>query len=542
MPYDFPRRPLRDGQILDPEQINNDVDPVLRSVGKLDRHNLSSDIDLAPKSDNANQANGYYNHHHVAVAYDPGMGTPGSYSAPSPIGIGSQYAVPNSQSWTTISSCTVENITCELSNFWIHGFVQYFWLGYQYSGGNALSQHYWSFRLQSATNIQFALRVDGVIVPGTLTGHSNPYDRVPQPWHWSTTRHSWNRDVSSGGVSTTTSAFPGPLTAYDVGISGIGPQTYPVRLGAHVPVAPGTHNVDIVVRRVDYGNQRNTVNLDGSGYTPTGAFGDVDERNVIIIGNRRLYVVEMPANPRGRASGVDFTVDRLDTEETVSNDRLGLDLFKNGTVEYLNAVTPGHLQRGALAREHLKSGVLHKDYKGVAPSSREAVNAQYPGFGSHTITTSAMSGSIGWYALRAGGVLGHLRTGSFTVTEPCYIIIKADVHLRSIKANIADSNVCFSALAIGYEYDDGAGAVNVVTSGTEAIVNCFNVIEKSGLSDLNRQPEHAPIPLLLVLDHTTSIGRTYNYFQVYGSIIDLDSTIGHMTWRYGNISMLVLRA
>lgn len=537
MPYDFPRRPLRDGQILDPEQINNDVDPVLRSVGKLDRHNLSSDVDLAPRSDNANQANGYYNHHHTAVSYDPGMGTPGAYSAPSPIGIGSQYVVPNSQSWTAISSCTVENITCELSNFWIHAFVQYFWLGYQYSGGTQVeAQHYWSFQLNRATNIQFALRVDGVIVPGTLTGHSNPYDRVPQPWRWTATRTSWNRGAAD------INAFPGPLTAYDVGISGIGPQVYPVRLGAHVPVAPGTHNVDIVVRRVDYGNQRVSVNIAGSGFTPTGAYGDVDERNVIIVGNRRLYVVEMPANPRGRASGVDFTVDRLETEETVNNDRLGLDLFKNGALEYLNAVTPGHLQRGALAREHLKSGVLHKDYKGVAPSSREAVNAQYPGFGSHTITPNGMSGSIGWYALRAGGVLGQLRTGSFTVTEPCYIIIKADVHLRSLKAVDPESNVCFGALAIGYEYDDGAGAVNVVTSGTEAIVNCFNVIDPGALSALNRQPEHAPIPLLLVLDHTTSIGRTYNYFQVYGSVIAVQPADGHMTWRYGNISMLVLRA
>jgi hypothetical protein len=84
--------------------------------------------------------------------------------------------------------------------------------------------------------------------------------------------------------------------------------------------------------------------------------------------------------------------------------------------------------------------------------------------------------------------------------------------------------------------------VNVVTSGTEAIVNCFNVIEAGGLLDLNRQPEHAPIPLLLVLDHTTSIGRTYNYFQVYGSVIAVQPADGHMTWRYGNISMLVLRA
>ena len=129
------------------------------------------------------------------------------------------------------------------------------------------------------------------------------------------------------------------------------------------------------------------------------------------------------------------------------------------------------------------------------------------------------------------------------MSEPCYLIIKANIHVRAVYAPGDNSPSAFGHLAIGYEYDDGGGAVKTLSYGTMGSMHDF--CQNSYNSDNNKHGrEHVDIPLLLVLDHTTAnIGRIYNFFQVYGCVSTPDGDLQSiLKWRYSSISLLALRA
>jgi hypothetical protein len=113
-------------------------------------------------------------------------------------------------------------------------------------------------------NVQFALRVDGKIIDETITGKSYSFEESP---HGIRVEDSNEVKSDIAGVlresrfgqrsileqmdylGDGTSAVPGQKIRTSRA-SGCGPEVLPVRIGAVLPVEPGTHTIEIVARRL----------------------------------------------------------------------------------------------------------------------------------------------------------------------------------------------------------------------------------------------------------------------------------------------------
>ena len=598
MPYIFPKRRLRDEDVLDPVELNEDFVPTAELYsGNLDRHNLGSSINLEPKSDNANAKSGYFNHYYTEVESDPDFGSALSTYQDPTSDDANLYEVPANLSWTTVDGMIINNINTGVSVLWINAWAQYIWLGFELFKnegaplGNASGAHLlylqtkMNFFSRNATlpcGVQFALRVDGVVVESTITGHSNAYERIPQPWGWTATR----ANVLTGAYSAAaTTGLPGPVTAYDTGVAGNGPETMPIRVGAYVPVAPGAHTVELVVRRLTTPDPTMTY------YAPKTATGseqtvntasstlpakdlNLRESDMIAVYNRKLHVMDMPVHPAATTTFDSVDVNTLNTEDTVGAASLGTNAIDK-VRDKLNDVQEGALARGALTNTHLKSGLIEKSRGSITPLSPQILTASYPDWGSSVLAPSPSWVTAGWWTLDDGAG-GFLRTGAFNnvqTQDAGYLLILANVQVTSIH-NTNDSfrdldgtlgvdtaprmhNASLTgALALGYNYDTSSSSNQTqIIDSTRCFVNNYNVFISAtsfGSGGVKhpyayksfKLPEQFDVALMHVIDLTDPSASTitdYNYFQVYGSIISKDDD-RQLIWRRGDISYIYLRA
>ena len=566
MPYIFPKRRLRDEDVLDPVELNEDFVPTAELYsGNLDRHNLGSSINLEPKSDNANAKSGYFNHYYTEVESDPDFGTPTSSYQFSTSSDANIFLIPASTSWATIEGMSITNIRTGVSLLWINAWLQYVWLGFSDAGTtitgrvvNAYAGGYGGTSDQSPmlpAGVQFAIKVNGVVIETTITGHSNPYHRICQPWSWVTTRNNVL-------VSSSASGLPGPVTDYDVGASGNGPEIMPIRVGAYVPVSPGTHTVEVVVRRLRPTTPKSQSKVRVNN---TSAWTDVSEADAVAVYNRKLQVMDIPTHPTATTTFDSVDVNTLSTEDTVGAASLGTNAIDK-VRDKLNDVQEGALARGALTNTHLKSGLMIRSGQSsltstgrITPSSAQSLKNKYPGFGVSTFVSSPASTAAGWWPLDDGAT-NYLRTTAFPdvqTRDPGFLVIFANVLVTRIGIESASQTMMqprqdtslTGALCLGYSRDSGAGIA--VIGSTHCFVNNYNIIDAltylSGTT-ANRSSfrvvEQFDVALMHVIDLTNPASHPidrYDYFQVYGSLcFDDDNRI--FKWKYGNISYLYLRA
>ena len=552
MPYIFPKRRLRDEDVLDPVELNEDFVPAAELYsGNLDRHNFKDTLNLAPKSDNANAKSGYFNHYYTSTQVDPNFGTFGSgtssYSYPNTTAAnGDEYVIPATQSWSVIDSLSISPIKTGVSVLWINAYVQYIWLGWMNeSSYNAWSLPWSDYGVLPAL-VQVAIRVDGTIIPSTITGHENPFERISHPWRWAATRSNFTLDTTSGGNQ---DHKPGPVTGYDLNVSGVGPELFPVRVGTHIPVTSGTHSVDVVVRRLQPADRILTAKE--AKLAPSGFNND------IVCFNRQLHVTELPMHPVSSTTYDSVTVTTFDTEDTISASKIGASNF-DALVTKFNDVQNGALARGALTNQHLKSGVLDSDQTEITPSIMRQATAKYPGYGVNTFAGGRAG--MGWWRIDDGAGGTILKTKEIKVSEPCYILVFANLHVRAV-TDSDDINTyiqsIFGAFAIGYK----TGGSVFIKPESEAYVHNFNIDDTyTGppgadptktthyTSTVKALAEHVDVAVMAVFDHTDGVAKTYTYFGLYGSAMAYSPGTGSGTptpqirWRRGNISVLVLRA
>lgn len=190
--------------------------------------------------------------------------------------------------------------------------------------------------------VQYAFRVDGVVITESITGRFDNEQTAFTP-----ARIREPRDP--GGTST------GPyLERFRERPDAINIPMYSVRLSAAVSVEPGRHRVDLVTRRVPCGrNGRFTLQPPNVGaasstvdYTPT--------RNRVVVYNRQLLVSESPIDPVGAtAFGDPVSVPAFEPEDVVSQESLVTDRLQV-VVDAENAVKPYQLARGAINGDHLE--------------------------------------------------------------------------------------------------------------------------------------------------------------------------------------------
>ena len=581
MPYIFPKRTLRSGDVLDPTELNEDfVASADLYSGRLDQHNFSTAIQPTVAAD------AYYKSYYAYKEVEIGWGTTGSWEERPyrtdaiATGFGATQ-IPNDGSWETLAfshgdkdASGIMSITAGNSVLWINAQLQYIWRGWERDGTHFFSRPVASNYSITGGNrgvnstparVQFAIRINGNIIFDALTGKELPYDREAEP-----VIAEVQRTISVLG--TPPSPAPGPQQSYMYDTTAIGPEIFPVRVSAVAPIPAGTHTVELVCRRLAVtGRIDPYLNDDAS----TSATSNGDD--AVYVSNRQLGVIVLPTYATATTTFDSVTVEGFSAEDVVSAESLGTDRV-DAVRSKFNAVKPGALARGAFNNLHLSSMVgantQQAEMVGVAPTYANASVNRYPGWsatGAAAFTTSDTG--TGWRTLRAGTSGTELKTGAFTVSEESTLIIQGNVHLIRIKpegATLVTTRATVSggggsfyaaqtgwwcALRIGCEI----GSDEITFARSEANVNAFNncgdvradtsgfstVLTPLQLGDLlrNQAMVHVNVPLYLVLDISATgdypVGTTFDYFTVYGAIMN-DST-NEYRWQFGNLSVLQLK-
>jgi hypothetical protein len=579
MPYIFPKRTLKDGDVLDPTELNEDfVASADLYSGRLDQHNFSTAIQPTVAAD------AYYKSYYAYKEVEIDWGTTGSWEERPyrtdaiATGFGATQ-IPNDGSWETLAfshgdkdASGIMSITAGSSVLWINAQLQYIWRGWERNGTHYFSRPIGSNYTVKGGNlgvnstparVQFAIRINGNVIFDALTGKELPYDREAEP-----VIAEVQRTISVLG--TPPSPAPGPQQSYMYDTTAAGPEIFPIRISAVVPMSAGTHTVELVCRRLAVtGRIDPYMNDDAAGSSTTTTNGPDN----IYVSNRQLGVVVLPTFATATTTFDSVTVEGFSAEDVISAESLGTDRV-DVVRSKLNAVKPGALARGAFNHLHLSSMVgantQQAEMVGVAPTYANASVNRYPGWsatGAAAFTTSDVG--TGWRTLRAGTSGTELKTGAFTVNEESTLIIHGNVHLIRVKSegattvNTRFSGAAFIAAITGYwcalRIGCEIGSDEITFARSEANVNAFNTCgdaraTAAGSGDFlslaqldqlisEQASVHVNVPLYLVLDISATgdypVGTTFDYFTVYGAIMN-DSTHEYR-WQFGNLSVLQLK-
>lgn len=448
MSYLFPKRVLRAGDVLDPSELTEDISPAAERVsGKLNAHNFSQTIQSTVAVDDE----AYYKiSHYAQVAgfrwYNDPLATPGELWVPDwgdgvlggwdPTTFAA--AVQNNFEWQTLDNATYGTVRVSVNTgtsvLWVNAYAQYLWFGFDstpdvygtarwYSavpGTSSPGQHK-NRAMTQPCGLQFAIRVDGNIIPETITGIDDTVYRASVPIKPTQQRTG------------TILLAPGPADARGEQICALGPPCLPIRVGACVPVSPGDHIIELVARRVPFVGTAARGALDE--IKTTVSYGPYDN---IYIFARQLNVIELKAHPVDSSTAFEVTAPSFDEEETLSTASLYTDRVQPVVTAY-NAVDTGGLQRGALMHEHLPSALL-----GAATTEREygtgpVFNNWIPStelLDTVTLTGYAGAPSTGWKLIDNSGV-DPISITSFNVQQVCKVLVLVNMQVRNIGGNPA---------------------------------------------------------------------------------------------------------
>ena len=489
MAYIFPKRKWRDSDVLDPIELNLDFAPAAElASGNLDQHNLSSSVSLTVASE------AYWKTHYVQQEADPGMGGPGSENFPIPssawASANNGHQINNDSSWGAVSTVT-QTFTSGTVNLLIIAQLQYFWEGWDVSA----NPHDWTSQSTRPAKVQFAIRVNGNILPETVTGKNDPHERAVVP-----VVPAKQRNMVTGVTGTDR---PGPALNYNKDTATIGPEVLPVRITATIEVPAGTQTVEVVARRIPM----------------TGFLRGYGSTNRVWVMNRQLLALEIPSYPISSTEFSAVAAPAFDSEDTISAVSIGaerIDKVRNS----LNKIQPGATSRGAFNHFHLPSmmgsGTQQKVIESVSSYQPGAGTTEYPGFGETTFTTTVGAGVAGWYLV--GSPAGNdLLSDAITIDEPCTLIVLGNVQFRRAYNAAASTKFFtnFGCFCIGYKLSTSGS--KTLDPETEVVVNSYNWGGNAG--NASRVPkgqmlEEINVPLMQVFefsdDGSTPFSTTSN--------------------------------
>lgn len=419
MSYIFPRRVLRAQDVLDPIELTLDISPAAeRLSGRLNAHNFNQNIaaTVPVQTDTFYALTRYalpvaFGDTHVPVSPDLYNGFPDSTTP------ANAFEVQNNFEWQPIldssGNAARVSITTGNSVLWIHAFAQYLWYGFYpelfVRGGNA--QHT-NDADSNPVNLQFAVRVDGNIVPETITGIDDMTYQASIP-----IKPLKQRDTTPA----TATILPGPQDARGDQICALGPACAPVRIGTAYPVQAGPHTVEIVVRRAPL-MLRDSI-------------PDYSNVNQVYVFSRQVHVVDLKSFPTDSVGGSEVSAPAWDEEELITTTEIYTNRVQR-IVTRSNAIQEGNLARGALMHYHIPATLLGSYTAEVvlaSPEPGEQFNNIYPGFSSNTVTATRYSGSpsVGW-ALISDGVTSVTVPNVVTTTTDARILVLANVSVKDI--------------------------------------------------------------------------------------------------------------
>ncbi|MEY4093794.1 MAG: hypothetical protein RLZZ53_993 [Acidobacteriota bacterium] len=444
MSYLFPKRVLRTGDILTPVELSEDfLRPVERISGKVNAHNVDTSFLTGATIDD--KAFYQLKFEYMSLPFFWTGAAPGAWGFPdaSMDALPDAYLVNNNFEWQTIIDSTdtplVSTVTTGTSVLWINAYAQYLWHGFYWgaipgkSGSDrSINRQHYNNAQKFPAAVQFALRVDGNIIQETITGINDFTYRSSLPV----------KPVLGQRSGAVTLNAPGPRDVPGKFIGALAPPCIPVRVGACVPVQPGEHTVELVVRRVPY-IQHNAAAASGSSSgDATVTYGKYDR---IFVYDRQLSVIDLKLFDVDSSPPVEVVTTAIDDEELLSSTTLYTDRLAPAVTAY-NAVAEGALERGALPHNHISDVVLNcaTTERGPFADTEHKFNNWFPGHYDDTITTDGYNGSpkTGWKLLTNAGNVDPISVTGFTVTEPCTILVFGNTQLRNVFSN-----------DVYYEYD-----------------------------------------------------------------------------------------
>ncbi len=557
MPYIFPQRRLKDKDILDVVELNEDFIPAAELYsGQLNAHNIKENVQPDFRRNNTDET-AYYKYAFKSTGGDPQLGaaTAGGslpYTLPLLSTFSGEHQVRNDNSWDVVDSSNlrVSDFTTGISTLWITASAQYFWMGFVAgsatrggSSGSAITtaaertNHMWASQGLGNCRLQFAIRIDGRIVESTITGKRYAFEHSIEP-----IRSEFQRGGGMGfGSGAAAQKFPGPHGTWTEGATGLGPAVLPVRLGCYQEVQPGSHTIELVVRRLP--------RLDANDDRYDLEDSDIDD-DVVLVGTRKLLVVELKRYPTATSVESSIQVPAFETEDAFDNEALQVDRVDTIRTAY-NTVKRGALARGALNHYHLKSPVI--DANQIARSDPStSLTAAYPGHGSwksstHTAKFSSTSSGIGFYLMRTSSgnfQVGPSSASAFDLTEASIFIVTGNVQVNGLKnattlggfgsgssstSEGVGTMANFGAIALGFT--TASSSANVISEQTITYVNSFNAITfenaptgsaPTKFADHDKSfDEEVNIPLFHVFTSTelSSLagGENIATFDIYGS-------------------------
>jgi hypothetical protein len=316
----------------------------------------------------------------------------------------------------------------------------------------------------TALRIQYALKVDDVLLDNTVTGAFFFPDAPPQQWYRAT--------------PSTSADFDYRHIQYVQNTIGTNNAAMPVPLFYAVPVASGTHEVELVGRMLPASDYK----------TPE----DGDGVNVHVF-NRQLFVLRIRGGSAYAGDAPNTSVGIFDDGSSFT---LG-DIFTDGQYnlrDTLNDVEPGNIERGALRAEHLPSLVYGPKTKILTDASPTAtIDSNYPGYGVDGAGWTTVAGAAG--NLEVTGPDGEWDLSA----NPGLLVVLVNVQVPYLKwkTGWGGSRVDTRALGILAIATTDAGGARTVHGVSEAYVNSHN---RDAYDTTNMHEIDVDIPLMLVID------------------------------------------
>ena len=529
-------RDLKDEDILDPSEMNEDLQPYVELLsGNVDAENISG-ADF--KSNVTINQDAYYTPYYAQVICHPRFGVlndkiiDGGVDQPNFVStlankrpsLGAFFkanvqVIPNASGWVAladgddkaISGGSVGSVDAPFSittgdtgesNLWVNATVQYVWNGFGFSGDEgsqfngaeeSVGQEYNAARIRFVPSVKdealrpsrggchhlsmgfYSARVQFAIrVDGQVLEQTITGKRSEYETSPLGVKHTTTRSLSGSGANKN---LPGPR-GFERRAVGVGPEMMSVRLGTMIRVSPGAHKIEVVARRLAPRGQRTAI-----------------QRDRIGIHNRQLSVIELPVH-----DGSSIGLSNVSVPAFSSEDKLALGPRVGAVIDQANNMKRRHLKNGSLRNEHLPSRVLESAIVTINPD--DTTNYTTAAFANEnssiwsnddpfeaTKIATARSGDVGWF-LVTDSAKDFVVSSTVPVADDSLIIVMADLRLRTINVRTHADSIdriplenrlldSFAGFAIGYSESTTNDTTWRIDPASRSYINSFNWVGRN---------------------------------------------------------------
>lgn len=486
MGYRYPKDIFRSWDMPDDRIVRRMIQPAVEETTRLNEHNFVSGT--FPNS-RASEAM-LYEFHTASVSSDMAITAGNGYL---PVDTDPDaFRVSDSGEWVQVGDMEVSWTGAE-DKVWAIGWAQYSIIP---AGGVAI------FSLGTASytkpRLEFALRVNGVVVDATVTGCADPADQaLPYFLPAEPITPAKNDYVSID-----------PRTV--AGCGSLGWHCRAIRIQTVMPVPAGPVTVELVVRRVA---PNDSIDLHG-------------EMESVYVFNRKLIAIQMKQGGTGSMLPATSPSVEYPNPDTIWGSASLYSDMLEPEADALNALLEGNIMRWGLRRELLPSAVRQADQ--TALSAGTDGTQLYPGFGS--------SGTVGagWDEVNDGAGANLRVTGSWDYsTHPAFVLILANVAFRQAIGFPYEANR-YGAFAIAGQYTSG---VDFHDEAAEAQVNNPNVLPGA----VDQYDCDTDVPLLLWYDFRAAppAGGAVSFYRVLAAFNGV--AVGLVGWDRSGLQVIHFR-